>query len=400
MNRRGSVVFVHDHRFFRTDDGRVWSPGKLTYRSWERYLLHFDRIIVVGRDGGLASQEIPNLVESSGPRVSFELVPDSTNILLVLRRHAAAFRKLQSTIASADGLIARLPSDLGLAASRIAREHGKPMAFEVVGCTFDALWSYGPLLHRLYAPLSYCMHRFVIKRANHAIYVTDRFLQRRYPCKGVLGISSNVELPAGSFTSGEPRLKASPVFGTIGKVDLTYKGHEIALRALARLRAQGLLKEFTYELVGDGSPEPVLRLAQRYGIADCVKVVGVLPGLSAVCSWLDRVDIYLQPSFQEGLPRALIEAMARGRFALASDAGGCPELLEAEAIHRAGDWKTLATQIGRALEDRAWVAAQCSRNAEHARKFSKENLELRRFAFWRGFSDNVQRSAPKAEAHA
>jgi glycosyltransferase involved in cell wall biosynthesis len=47
-----------------------------------------------------------------------------------------------------------------------------------------------------------------------------------------------------------------------------------------------------------------------------------------VFDWLDAIDIYVQPSRQEGLPRALIEAMSRGLPAFGARTGGIPELID------------------------------------------------------------------------
>ncbi len=51
-----------------------------------------------------------------------------------------------------------------------------------------------------------------------------------------------------------------------------------------------------------------------------------------VFNWLETIDIYTQPSRQEGLPRALIEAMSRGLPAFGARTAGIPELLEKEFI--------------------------------------------------------------------
>ena len=59
--------------------------------------------------------------------------------------------------------------------------------------------------------------------------------------------------------------------------------------------------------------------------------MGSLPH-NEVFEWLDTIDIYAQPSRQEGLPRALIEAMSRGLPAFGARTGGIPELLEPDYI--------------------------------------------------------------------
>ncbi|MBD0268526.1 MAG: glycosyltransferase family 4 protein [Cyanobacteria bacterium Co-bin8] len=62
--------------------------------------------------------------------------------------------------------------------------------------------------------------------------------------------------------------------------------------------------------------------------ADRIVITGHLPDPKAVARHLSLCDVYLQPSLWEGLPNALLEAMACERCCIASDAGGIPEVME------------------------------------------------------------------------
>ena len=128
-----------------------------------------------------------------------------------------------------------------------------------------------------------------------------------------------------------------------------------------------------------------------------VEFCGSVAGGDAVLEWLDDIDIYLQPSFHEGLPRALIEAMSRGCYALASDAGGTDELLSSEYIHMRGDSAALANHIRVALTADIDSAKECARrNFFKARNYSREILEPRRENFWKEFVRIVKERQNKA----
>ena len=112
---------------------------------------------------------------------------------------------------------------------------------------------------------------------------------------------------------------------------------------------------------------------------------GILPSGDAVSAWLDGIDIYIQPSFLEGLPRALVEAMSRGCPALGSSVGGIPELLAAGCLHPPGDSLALASLLVQAVNDKCWQRQQAERNFQEAAQYEKAILDQRRRAFWLEF---------------
>lgn len=86
--------------------------------------------------------------------------------------------------------------------------------------------------------------------------------------------------------------------------------------------------ELELRFIGDGGYRSTLtKMASDQGIADRVKFLGWLAAGPAVRAELDRADLFVLPSRTEGLPRALVEAMARGLPCIGSTAGGIPELL-------------------------------------------------------------------------
>ena len=100
---------------------------------------------------------------------------------------------------------------------------------------------------------------------------------------------------------------------------------------MGKLKEKGIILE--YDLVGAGDPSFLSKLADRCGVAEHVHFLGVKLH-DDIWEWLDTIDIYAQPSKQEGLPRAVIEAMNRGCLTIGSDVAGIPELLEADMVFR------------------------------------------------------------------
>lgn len=161
-----------------------------------------------------------------------------------------------------------------------------------------------------------------------------------------------------------------------------YKGPHMLLRAMAECRLRGLNAEAA--LLGEGRCVPAMKeLAGTLGIADRVQFLGQLPAGKPVFAFLDSIDLFVMPSYAEGLPRALLEAMARGCPCVGSAVGGIPELLDAAEMVPVGDPKALADKImevaanGPRLEQMAW------RNLEKAKQFSPERLRDVRREFCR-----------------
>ncbi|MCP1167181.1 glycosyltransferase, partial [Limimaricola sp. ASW11-118] len=104
------------------------------------------------------------------------------------------------------------------------------------------------------------------------------------------------------------------------------KGLPVLLRALARARESR--PALTLDLVGDGEDRAGLeRLATDLGLGDAVRFHGYL-GQAEVARMLRETGALVLPSFAEGVPVVLMEAMAAARPVIATRVGGVAELVE------------------------------------------------------------------------
>lgn len=102
------------------------------------------------------------------------------------------------------------------------------------------------------------------------------------------------------------------------------KGFALLIEAVAQLRAEGV--PFHLRLVGDGPLRSDLDAASL-NIRECVTLTGERPP-SAVREELGRADIFCLPSFSEGLPVSIMEAMAAGVPVVTTWVAGIPELAQ------------------------------------------------------------------------
>lgn len=371
------ALFAVDHIFAKTLDGKIYTiGGKFPYSAWSTYLSTFSDLTIISRARDVT--DVTNLESSEGPGVAFQLMPDDRGFKR-LRSIRSTRRIVDDLVASVDVVIARVPSEIALLACDSARHQGKPYLVEVVACPWDALWNHGAITAKLYAPIFTRRNKLAIRKAPLVRYVSKSFLQGRYPTLGEQYVASNVQLTGSSkvkkFTNFNNK------FGTIGALHTKLKGIDVAIRALSLVKISRPDLNFEYRVLGEGSPASLKILAKELGIGDSVYFDGVLPPGGAVADWLDNIDFYLQPSYQEGLPRALIEALSRGCVSAGSTAGGTPELLISERLHKPGDYKNLARIIIEMLDrDSSQLENESKNNEARSRQFSADQMYFSRLS--------------------
>ena len=112
-----------------------------------------------------------------------------------------------------------------------------------------------------------------------------------------------------------------------------------------------------------------------------------MPAGEPVRQQLDASDLFVLPSRQEGMPRALIEAMARGLPCIATRVGGVPELLPEDVLVAPGDAGELAAKILEVAASPTLGARLGAQNLGRARCYHEKLLQPRRVAFHRYLRD-------------
>ena len=104
------------------------------------------------------------------------------------------------------------------------------------------------------------------------------------------------------------------------------KNHEVVIRALSVLKQRDKLNHIEYVICGRGAYEADLKkLAEELGVADHIHFLGYRNDISEICNC---ADLFVFMSRQEGLPVALMEAMACGLPAVCSNIRGNTDLIE------------------------------------------------------------------------
>lgn len=377
------AVFSHDHVFY-VNSGKFYTSGSLKSEVIKRYTSIFDKVNMLTRQKQSEDVLAENAITLDSSNLEFTRVPDFKNIRNSILRIEGC-KIIRQAVARSDFLIARLPSSIGEIAIRYARKYQKPYLIELVGCPWDALWNYGSLLGKLLAPFAYLRTKGLVRNSEFVMYVSNEFLQRRYPTKGKSIGCSDVSIPVPDINVLQNRLEkvrsrkeGDPlILGTAAAIDVKYKGQRYVIEALSRLVKLGFNGE--YHLAGGGSKDYLTHFAQKCGVIDRVKFLGSVPH-DEMFNYFDKLDIYIQPSKQEGLPRAVVEAMSRGCPVIGSRTGGIPELLNSEFVFANGSVDEIVDKVQIMLKNEIAVL-ESMRNFKKASEFHQVELEGRRTAF-------------------
>jgi glycosyltransferase involved in cell wall biosynthesis len=344
------IVCSSEARFERTPDAKVWAQSAFGRDLWTRYLQVFDEVAVIARMKDVQEPRA-GWVRSCGDSIVFRAIPPYSGAAgFVAESHRTA-RVIVATLREPGAILLRVPSAVAFLTHAFVGN--LRYGVEVVGDP-RAAFAPGVVDHPLRAALrsgADLMQRRICRSSHAALYVTERYLQDRYPTRGQQFAASDVDLDDSAFAErAVDRGAHGPTarLVTVGSLEQAYKGTAVLLEAAEMLVREGL--PFTLRIVGSGRMESEFKaIAERRGLGATVSFPGQLDR-AGVRHELDQADLFVLPSLTEGLPRALVEAMARGLPAVATAVGGVPELLPAQCLVNPGDARGLARTIRSILE--------------------------------------------------
>ena len=389
-----SCLFVHDFRSY-SRNGEVYTSN-LSYEILEkRYIKYFDSIKILNRAGVMKELDRPEqFVKASGPNIEFL---NAINIFTPLS-FAKNYFKYKNIVCNyvdvSEYIIIRLDSFLGLIAAHRCRKTSRKYLVEVVGCVWDSFWNKGLFGKLVALPLFLKMKREV-KAAPFVVYVTNSFLQKRYPTNGFNTNISNVNIAKRDdriLTNRIDRIENSVENNlqlvTTASVSVKYKGQDSVIKALGELKRRGY-NNFVYHLIGGGDQSYLKHIAKKEGVEKQIVFHGEMNHNKVMAS-LDQCDIYIQPSKQEGLPRSLIEGMSRGLVCMGTCIAGIPELLEPKMLF--SKKKNNYIEIANLIEkiDKFTMIEQAERNISKSQQFESDLLERKREHFFLQYKESIQ----------
>lgn len=246
----------------------------------------------------------------------------------------AAYRKLKEIIDTGHYDIIHCHTPVGAALTRLAardsRKRGTKVIYTAHGFHF---YKGAPLLNWI---IFYPVERWLAHYTDTLITINKEDYERAKSFKAgrvcyVPGVGVDLnKFNTQSVNREEKRrelgfTKDDFILLSVGEL-IPRKNHQLVLHALGLLQEKGQLGNIRYVICGRGAKMQELKaLAQNLHISDRVYFLGYRNDISAICQ---ASDLFVFMSKQEGLPVAMMEAMACGLPVICSDIRGNTDLVE------------------------------------------------------------------------
>lgn len=402
-----------EHRFLQTPDKKIWTITQCAYDFFREYLEIFDSVRVISRVFPVSQAE-PNFLPVEGPGVEFYAMPSYKGPFGFLTQFVNVRERARHAVPEGSAVILRVHGQVANSVEHWLTRRGIPYGLEVTADPYDVL-SPAANSHPV-APIArrYFTRRLQrqCQRAVAVSYVTQTYLQNRYPpalghrptdqlsggtdhdTRQCVMAVSDVNLSPQSFVSQPRNSLHDPsclrvVF--VGTLESLYKGPDVLLDAVGICKAQGTPVRVRF--IGIGARMPALqKRCSHLGIEAQVEFVGSVTAGEPVRRELDQADLFVLPSRAEGVPRAMLEAMARGLPCIGSTVGGIPELLHQEDLVSPDNPAALAKALTEVFSKPERIERMSRRNLQRAQSYSAALLSERRRRFFEALKELTSRA--------
>ena len=368
----GGTCCVISHKQFYFKDGKYCSEGG--FNKYIEVLAEiFDRIILAvpvdhepTSDCGAPIKEgIVEFVEMPTYRHRYPA--------LWLLHPVGIARPMARAIGQADLVHVMFPGYIQLIGLLIATILRRPVFCSLVG-DWESILAVSDFAksHRFLIRPILLFHRLLLRwilRSGPAFVYGRRLLAsyQKYTQNAVAGGTStfsegDLRSPDGSGTLHDP-----PRLLYVGRQDYK-KGVGVLIEAMSILHKRGC--QATLSIVGTGPNGTAFeKLVRDLGLDEAVDFRGYVRQRAELWQVYREHDVFVLPSFSEGMPQVIIEAFASGLPVVATNVGGIPDLVNPGGglLVPPRDKDALADAIERVLSDEAYRRACALRNLDVAR---------------------------------
>lgn len=368
--------------------GKFYFKDKVAFGFYERYLRVFEKLRIANRvieEEQLTAGRFP--IEDS--RIEVYPIPIFHGPIDYLKKYFKVGKKLKRVTEGCDAVVLRLPCTAAQRIGNFIIKKRIPYAVEVVFDAHDGAKTSANMMEKILWTLIDKKMRKICRHADGVSCVTQFYLQQRYfstKPNHFESYYSSAGLPISFYTS-ERKYPGSRTLN-IAHVDLqiglhSRKGTDEVLKAVSILKKQGVIVNIGF--AGDdwgNNTELIIKYATELGIGEQVFFPGFL-SMAKMSDFLDKSDLFVFPTKAEGLPRCVIEAMAKGLPVVTTPVSGNPELIEKHFLVDYTDIVTLAERIKELVTNKMSYEVTSKKNFDKALEYEASILENRRDEFYK-----------------
>ena len=368
-------------------NGKYYAMNQERLDFYKRYLRVFENIRLAVRCDEENSVK-PDYIEINDPKFDIVHIPSFSGPLEYAKNYIKIGKAIKNIADGCDAAIIRLPSTIGQRVAHKVVKAGIPYAVEIVYDATDGAANSKSLIERILWKRIDKDMLAITHKADGVSCVTERFLQKHYfsmkPNAFVSNYSS-LALDESFYTSvrAYPDKEIMTIAHVANQVDYnTRKGHIQVVQMLDILKKRGVLANVIF--VGSdyhNGIEQLKKYSEVLGVNDQVTFTGRV-NRQELSSILEKSDMFVFPTAAEGLPRVVIEAMAKGLPCVISNVSGNPELVAEDMLVDYLDVKALADKTEMLIKTPSKYVGVSEANFQNSQQYEASVLEARRDIFY------------------
>lgn len=368
-------------------NGKYYAGSQDKYDFYQRYLRVFDELRLVTRC--VREKDLKkSRFELSDKRIEYIPIPFFSGPKQYAKQYLKIGRLLRNVTEGCDAAVLRLPSTTGQRVCGKVMKSGIPYATEIV---YDAKDGYEKGTNLINKLLWYIIHRQMqasCATARGVSCVTEHYLQQHYFSTlpdAFTSHYSSLALPKDFYLS--PRKYPQKEILTIAHVSNQVqfngrKGFNQIIEAINILRDRNVYVQVNF--IGpdyQGGTALLSDFAKSLGVEDRIHFMG-WASRQQLSDYLNTSDFYVMPTTSEGLPRVIIEAMAKGLPCITTPVSGNSELITDHFLVDYNDINTLADRIEELIKDKELYESTSADNYNRSLQYEESILEARRDKFY------------------
>jgi glycosyltransferase involved in cell wall biosynthesis len=376
------LLVVDNAHIYKTKEGKYYSTSIYDNSFFKRYLNVFDSVRFCAKVKLVDEVDLKKHKPLDIEGLEIWEIPWYKGMKGLLKKFPQVIKSMKKSYESVDVSLYRVIQVESIL-SYICRNKKIKYAVEVVN---DPKTFKGGMLF-FYKWLSYYYLKKIIKNSHGVSYVTQHYLQKRYP-PGELPTKSYSSVSIDELDIREPKkynqkdlMKCIRLIHVSNNISGKSKGHVETLKIISKIINKGYNCEVTF--IGSGSFIPkLLKMSKKMNIDNNVNFIGHISSKKILLETLREHDIFIFPSHSEGLPRVVLEAMSCGLPCITSNVGGLPEIIDRKYTIPFRDIETFSERIIELINNYEELNQLSFKNIEMAKEFTSTKLTKKRNCFY------------------